>query len=133
MFEINHILVLSVGVLAFFSFCLFVLIIPVVFQLSKTLTSLQSLLDIVNDDLRPVAMDLKTSVSGVRNLVNDGKTLMDLGMEKTRIVALSSAYGFLSALKDYFQSYKNERTSYNGKSKGESGIKSKVKEGDEHV
>ena len=133
MFEINHILVLSVGVLAFFSFCLFVLIIPVVFQLSKTLTSLQSLLDIVNDDLRPVAMDLRTSVSGVRNLVNDGKTLMDLGMEKTRIAILSLSYGFLSALKDYFQSYKNERTSYNGKSKDESGIKSKIKEGDEYV
>lgn len=132
MFDINQILVLSVIALAFISFCLFVVIIPVAYQLSKTLSSLQGLLDVLNDDLKPMAKELKTSVSGVRNLVSDGKTLLDLGIKNAKVVVLSSAYGFLAAVKDYLQGCKTSQTSYNGRGKDELGRKSKVKEGDEY-
>ena len=106
MIDLNLTIVISLAVLAFFSFCLFVVIVPVAFQMSRTLNSMQHLLDTINDDLEPTVNQIKQSMGSVKS-----------GLHKARILVMSSTYGILTGLKDYLKSYKSNETSYNNKSR----------------
>lgn len=114
MLDLNHILVISIGVLAFFSFCFFVVLVPIVFQLLKTLNSLQHLLDTVNSfdtDVREV----KENISKIKNALRWSTDVFGSGFRNIGILFKSSAYGFIAGLKKYFSDYKTPENSYNDK------------------
>ena len=117
MINLNSILVLSLATLAFISFCLLLVIIPIALQLSRTLNSTQHLLDTINDDFEPTVKEIKQSVDGVRNVIQKSTTSVKSGINNTSILLVSSAYGVLAAVKEYLSSYKINETSYNNKGK----------------
>lgn len=122
MIDLNHILVISISVLAFFSFCFFVVLIPIVFQLLKTLNSLQYLLDTVNSfdtDVREV----KENINKVKNVVRRSTDVFGTRFRDIGILFTSSAYGFIVGLKKYFSGYKTPENSYNDKREYEVDIK----------
>ena len=118
MFDLNHILVISLAVLAFFSFCFFIIVVPIALQLSRTLNSAQHLLDTINDDLEPTINEIKESISGVKTVVQKSTTKVKSGIHNANVLIMSSVHGILAGVKEYFSSYKSNETGYNNKSKG---------------
>lgn len=117
--NLNLTIVISLAILAFFSFCIFVILIPIALQLSRTLNSAQHLLDTINDDIEPTVKEIKQSVDKVNSVVKRTGTVVKSGFQEAGILAISSAYGVLSAVKDYVSGFKTGKTSYNGKRKDE--------------
>ena len=115
MIDLNLLVVISLSVLAFFSFCLFIAMIPIIFQFYKTLSSLQRLLDTFNDDIEPLVKDFKNNVSNIKSKLDGAVILLKSSLSKAYVLALSGAYGILSSAKDYLCNYKNDNSSYNGK------------------
>lgn len=113
MIDLDFILIVSLGVLAFLSFCTLIIIVPVVLQLSRTLTSLQHLTDTINDDLKPTVNEIKESVGSIKNVFKKGTDKLKSTTYATGIMAISSVHGILKGLKAYLSSYKNNETSYN--------------------
>ena len=117
--NLDLILVLSLLVLAFMSFCTFVVLVPLALQLSRTLSSLQHLTNTVKDDFEPSLKEIKQSVDKVNSLVKSGSGYMKFTFDNAGFFIISSAYGMLAGVKDYLASYrdgdKGENTSYNGK------------------
>lgn len=102
--DLNLIVSISLVVLAFSLLCLFIVIIPIAIQLSRTLGSMQNLIDTLNNDLNPTLREIKQSASSVKE---------QLSMFK--VASKSLLCGLLVGIKDYFASYKTSETSYNGK------------------
>lgn len=121
MIDLNFIIGISLGILAFFSFCLFVIVVPVVLQLSRTLSSVQHLIDIINDDLEPTVKDIKENLFEVKNKIQKNSVILKTFFKKTQIIVVSGVYGLLYGIKDYLYSTTNQETSYNGKDKEKSG------------
>ena len=117
--DLNLIIALSLSVLAFFTFCIFVILIPVAMQLNRTLSSAQFLLDSINDDLQPTVKEVKESIDNVKQLVRSSTKSVSVGINEAGILVVSSVHGLLTGVKDYLSSYKNNETSYNGKRKTE--------------
>ena len=118
MLDLNLVVVISLALLAFFSFCFFCVFIPVAFQLSRTLSSAQNLMDTIHDDFEPTVKEIKQSIDGVKNVVRTGSTAISLGVGEANILVTSLAYGALTGIKEYFSSYKTGEKSYNYKSNG---------------
>ena len=116
MLDINLIIALSLAALAFFSFCLFVVIVPVSMQLSRTLASIQNLLDTIHEDIEPAVKEIKQSVDDVRNTVKKCTSKVKSGINEANVFLVSTAYGLTSGIRDYFTRCKNNETSYNGNS-----------------
>lgn len=125
MFDLNQILVISLAVLAFFSFCFLVLLIPVVFQLIRTLNSAQLFLDSVND-FKPTIDELKGNINKVRGFVDRGSKSIKEKIYETRVCIASSAYGLLAGFREYLASYKSMKNSYNSNGKYETKIKGQL-------
>ena len=119
MIDLNLVIVISLAILAFFSFCLFIVIIPLALQFSKTLSSAQHLFDTIND-IEPTVKEIKQSVDSVRNVVEKSTQRAKSALSNASVFVISTSYGVLAGLKDYLSSYKNTETSYNGKSKDSS-------------
>lgn len=115
MFDINLILVISISILAFFSFCILLIIIPLGIQFYKTLSSTQQILDLINDELKPTVREIKEGIGSVKSVVKSGTSIAKTGLQETSILLTSSAYGILAAIKDYLKSCKKGETSYNNK------------------
>ena len=115
MIDLNQIIVISLAVLAFFSFCTFILIIPIAIQLSKTLSSAKFLLDTVNE-FEPEVKEVKQSIKNVKDIVRHSTSSVQSNLGETGIFVVSSVYGVLAGVKEYFSDYKNPENSYNGKS-----------------
>ena len=113
--NLDLILVLSLLVLAFMSFCTFVVLVPLALQLSRTLSSLQHLTNTVKDDFEPSLKEIKQSVDKVNSLVKGGSGYMKFTFDNAGVFIISSAYGILTGMKGYLASYKGKDTSYNGK------------------
>lgn len=114
MLDLNNVLVLSIAVLAFFSFCIFIILIPVVYQLLKTLSAFQHMLDTVNSfdsDVR----ELKENVSKVKGIVRKSTSLFDSVFKNIGVFLISSAYGMAVGVKEYFSPYKTTNNIYDGK------------------
>lgn len=118
MININSVLVISISALAFFSFCFFVVFVPIALQLSRTLNSAQHLIDTINDDLEPTLKEVKHSVDDVKNVVQKTTNTLKDSLSKVRMVILSSAYGILTGFKDYLSSCKTSEGSYNDNGRG---------------
>lgn len=110
MLDLNHIVCFSLIILAFFCVFLFIVIVPIALQLSRTLSALQNLLDTLNHDLNPALKQINQGVTNAKEKISNIK-----------VITLSSLYGLLAGMKDYFLSYKTTRTSYNNK-----GIEKKI-------
>lgn len=113
MLDLNLILVISIVILAFFSFCILLIIIPLVVQFYKTLNSTQQILDLINNEIKPTVEEITEGISSVKNVVKSSTTIAKSGLQGTSILLTSSAYGILAAIKDYLKSYKKTETSYN--------------------
>ncbi|MBI2995774.1 MAG: hypothetical protein HYY52_03610 [Candidatus Melainabacteria bacterium] len=112
--DLNLVIVFSFVILTFTSICMLVVLVPVALQLSKTLSSAQSLIDLVNDDFEPTIKGVKESIGNVKTLVKTGSKTIRAGINEAGVIILSSASGILAGVRDYFCSYKNDETSYNG-------------------
>ena len=106
MLDLNTIVVISLAILAFFSLIVVIVLIPLALQFSKTLSSAQSLLDTINDDVSPTVKEIKQSVYGV-------KEALESNMGETKIFVTSSVHGLLTGVKEYFSSCKTHENSYN--------------------
>ena len=111
----NLVMVISLSVLAFFSLCFFVVLIPIALQLNRTLNSMQHLLDTVNEEIEPTVKEVKQSIDGVKNIVQKSTVVAKDAVSEAGILVVSSAYGVLAGIKDYLVSCKNVETSYNNK------------------
>lgn len=119
MIDINLVLVISVAILAFFSFCMFVVFVPIALQLTRTLSSAQYMLDTINDDFQPTVKEIKQSVDKFSGVVKKGSTYVQDSVKDAGVLMVSSAYGALVGFKNYLSSYNDNETGYNGKSKSE--------------
>ncbi|MBI3591658.1 MAG: hypothetical protein HY094_09825 [Candidatus Melainabacteria bacterium] len=116
MSDFNLIVVISLAVLAFFSLCLFAILIPVAMQLSKTLSSVQYLLDTINY-FGPEVKDFKETLQSVKSVVQKGTKNIESNVDEAGIFVASSAYGILTGVKEYLSSYKTSENGYNNKTK----------------
>ena len=114
MLDLNTVVVISLGILAFFSIVLAMILIPIALQCSRTLGSLQNLIDTINNDVKPAVKEIKQSVYGV-------KDSLERGTNEASIFVASSAYGILTGVKEYLSPCKTNKSSYN--SNGNSSVK----------
>ena len=115
MSDLNLIVVVSLAVLAFFSLCLFAVLIPISMQLSKTLSSIQYLLDTINY-FGPEVKDFKETLHSVKSVVRKGAKNIESNVDEAGIFVASSASGILAGVKEYLASYKTSKNGYNDKS-----------------
>ena len=113
MLDLNTIVVISLGILAFFSLVMIIILIPIALQFSKTLSSVQNLLDTINDDVRPTIKEIKQSVYGVKDALKKGTSVLESGTNEASIFVASSAHGILAGVKEYFSACKTDENSFN--------------------
>ena len=113
MLDFNTIVVISLAILAFFSLVVVIVLIPIALQFSKTLSSLQSLLDTINDDVRPTVKEIKQSVYSVKDALIKGTSVLESGVSEASVFVASSAHGILAGVKEYFSVCKTNENSYN--------------------
>jgi len=111
--DLNTIVVISLAILAFFSLIVVIVLIPLALQFSKTLSSLKSLLDTINDDVSPTVKEIKQSVYGVKKALAKGTSVLESNVGEASIFVASSAHGLLTGVKEYFSSCKTDENSYN--------------------
>ena len=121
MLDLNTVVVISFAILAFFSLVFIMVLVPMALQFSKTLSSLQSLLDTINDDVKPTVKEIKQSVYGVKDALTKGTSVLESGVSEASIFVASSAHGFLAGVKEYLSLCKTDENSYN--SNGSSNIR----------
>ena len=114
MLDLNTIVVISLGILAFFSLVLIVVLVPIAMQFSKTLSSVQNLLDIINYDISPTVKDIKQSVYGVKDALKKGSSVLQGGVDEASILLESTAHGLFTGVKEYLSTCKTEKSGYNG-------------------
>ena len=112
--DLNTVVVISLGILAFFSLILIVIIVPLALQFSKALSSFQSLLDTINDDVRPTVKEIKQSVSGVKDALQKGTSVLESNIGEVSVFVASSVHGILTGVKEYFFACKTGENGYNG-------------------
>ena len=115
MFDFNLLLIISLAVLAFFLFCIFIVILPVAWQLSKTLSSVQYLLDTLNgfeEDIK----EIRQSISDVKSVVQVGSGAVKSSVEGASVFVKSSLAGVLAGIREYFSPCK---TNDNGNKRDE--------------
>ena len=117
MIDLNTILVISLGVLAFVSLILVMILVPVALQLSRTLSSIQSFMDVVNDDVRPAVKEVKKSIYGVKSIFQKTTNILDSATSEARTMILASAHGFVSGVKQYLTICKSSENGYNNNGK----------------
>ncbi len=121
MLDLNTVVVISFAILAFFSLIVVIVLIPIALQCSRTLSSLQSLLDTINDDIKPTVKEIKQSVYGVKDALKKGTSVLEGSTSEASIFVASSAHGFLAGVKEYLSLCKTDENSYN--SNGSSNIR----------
>ena len=113
MLDLNTIIVISLAVLALFSLVLMMVLVPIAFQFSRALSSLQSLLDTINDDVKPTVKEIKQSVYGVKDALKKGTSVLEASVNEANVFVASSAHGLLTGVKEYFSACKTNESSYN--------------------
>ena len=113
MLDLNTIIVISLAVLAFFSLVAIIVLIPIALQFSRTLSSLQGLLDMINDDVSPTVKEIKQSVSRVKDTLTKSSSVLESSVSEASIFAASAAHGVLASVKEYFSVCKTDENSYN--------------------
>ncbi|OGI08598.1 MAG: hypothetical protein A3I68_01220 [Candidatus Melainabacteria bacterium RIFCSPLOWO2_02_FULL_35_15] len=113
MLDLNTIVVISLAILAFFSLVVVIVLIPIALQFSRTLSSLQSLLDTINDDVKPTVKEIKQSVYNVKTALKKGTSVLESGAHEASMFVASSAHGILAGVKEYFLACKTDENSYN--------------------
>ena len=117
--DLNLIIVVSLVILTFITFCCFVVLLPIALQTSKTLSSLQSLIDTINNGVGPTVKEVKDSIYNVKDIVQRSTSKAKSTASKTGMLIVSSAYGILTGIKKYLSSYKTTENGYNNKMKEE--------------
>ncbi len=112
MIDLNLIIVISLAILAFFSFCIFIVIIPIAFQLSRTLSSAKFLFDTVNE-FEPEIKEVKQNIKNVKNVLQQSTLAAKSNMGETGIFLMSSVYGIMAGVKEYFSDCKSSENGYN--------------------
>ena len=113
MLDLNTVVVISLAILAFFSLIVVIVLIPIALQCSRTLSSLQSLLDTINDDIKPTVQEIKQSVYGVKDALKKGTSVLECSTSESSIFVASSVHGFLTGVKEYLSLCKTDENSYN--------------------
>ena len=113
MLDLNTVVVISLAILAFFSLVIVIALIPIALQFSKTLSSLQSLLDTINDDVKPTVKEIKQSIYSVKDALTKGSSVLESSVSEASIFVASSAHGLLAGVKKYFSVCKTDENSYN--------------------
>lgn len=112
MIDLNLIVVISLAILAFFSFCTFIVIIPLAFQLSRTLSSAKFLFDTVNE-FEPEVREVKQNIKNVKSVLHQSTLLAKSNMGETGVFLMSSVYGIVAGVKEYFSDCKSSESGYN--------------------
>lgn len=118
MFDFNLLLIISLAVLAFFLFCIFIVILPVAWQLSKTLSSVQYLLDTLNgfeEDIK----EIRQSINDVKSVVKVSSGAVKSSVEEASVFVKSSLAGVLAGIREYFSPCKTNDNGYNGNKRDE--------------
>ena len=116
--DLNLILVISVVLLTFFTFCLLLVLIPLAIQLKTTITSIQTLLDSLGG--------VSQNIGFAKSVIEKSRMTFGSQIKRTGILVVSGIYGVLSGIKNYLGSCgeKEKETSYNGRrSKGNEEIR----------
>ena len=113
MIDLNTVLVISLGVLAFVSFILIAVLVPVAIQFSRTLSSIQSFMDVVNDEVGPTVKEIKESVYGAKSLLQKSTSVLNYGVSEAKTMIVASVHGFVSGVKQYLTICKSTESSYN--------------------
>ena len=115
MLDLNLMMIISLTVLALFSIVFFIVLIPIALQLSRTLSSAQRLIDTVND-FEAEVKEIKHNIQNVKVAVKQGGTIVKANVDEAGVILVSSMYGILAGIKEYFLSYKKSENSYNSNS-----------------
>lgn len=113
MLDLNTIVVISLGILAFFSLIVVIILVPLALQFSRTLSSIQNLLDIINYDVTPTFRDVKQSVSGVKNALRKSSLVFQSSVDEAGILVVSATHGLFTGVKEYFAGCKTKENEYN--------------------
>ena len=106
--DINFVIGTSVVILAVCMFCILIIIVPVALQYYKTLTSIQNLVETVNDDLEPAIKEIKDSITGVKKTVKKVSEPLASSINKASVAILSSAHGIVAGIKNYISTSKSD-------------------------
>lgn len=108
--DLNLIIVVSLFLLALCSFGVLITLIILGVQLSKTLSSLQSLMSLIQNDLEPTVKEIKEGVANVKNVLGKCTMPMSSALEKASVAVSSLVYGVQTGVKSYFSSGVNDNT-----------------------
>ena len=108
--DLNLMIVLSLFLLAICSFGVLITLIILGVQLSKTLTSAQSLMSLIQNDLEPTVKEIKESVANIKNIFQQCTTPLSSAVEKAGVAVSSLVYGIQTGVKSYFASDINDNT-----------------------
>lgn len=106
--DINFVIGVSVVILTVCMFCILIVIVPVALQYHKTLSSIQNLVDTVNEDLEPAVKEIKNSITGVKTTVKKISEPLVSSVNKASVALISSAHGIVTGIKNYISSCKND-------------------------
>lgn len=113
MIDLNTVLVISLGVLAFVALILLIILVPIAIQLSRTLSSIQFFMEVVNDEAGPTVKEIKESIYGAKNLLKKSTSILNYGASEARTMIVASVHGFVSGVKQYLTICKSDENSYN--------------------
>lgn len=108
--DLNLIIVVSLFLLALCSFGVLITLIILGVQLSKTLSSAQSLMSLIQNDLEPTVKEIKEGVANVKNILGKYTTPMSSALEKASVTVSSLVHGVQTGVKSYFSSGVNDNT-----------------------
>lgn len=108
--DLNLMIVLSLFLLAICSFGVLITLIILGVQLSKTLTSAQSLMSLIQNDLEPTVKEIKESVANIKNIFQQCTTPLSSAVEKAGVAVSSLVHGIQTGVKSYFASDINDNT-----------------------
>lgn len=107
MVDINLLIGISLLALAFIMFCVLLVLIPIAWQLFRTLNAAQSLIETINEDLKPTAIEIKQSINELKRVFNKCTSPITKVIDKVKVPIVSSYHGIVSAVKNYLSNYNN--------------------------
>ncbi len=114
MLDLNTIVVISLAILAFFSLVLIIVLIPLAMQFSRTLSSMQNVIDIINYDVTPTVKEIKQSIVQAKGVLKKGSSVLQDSTSEVSILVSSAAHGLFTGVKEYLSVCKTEENGYNG-------------------
>lgn len=112
MTSLDYVVAISLAVLAVSFLGIFIVLIPIGVQLTKLISSMQHLVNNLNDEIQPVVKELRASFDNVKTVVNKCSNSTKDVIDKTKDTVVSITHGVLTGLKAFFKD-KGSKSRYN--------------------